>query len=117
VLELEGVGREDLTQELLQEGFAEASPNLRRPEDLLKTGDVLAHLEHAPRRLVQFAQTTPDLADDGGGSIQPLPNGLVGLLDQQSAFLKPLIHLGTHLVKSLAHTGTELGDLLLQQED
>jgi len=42
---------------------------------------------------------------------------LMGLLDQHGAFLEPLIHLGAHLVKPLAHRGAELGNVLLEQED
>ncbi len=61
VLQLVGVGREPVAQEVLEQQLAEAAAGLGRPQRLLELAELLRALDHLPGRLRHLAETVVDL--------------------------------------------------------
>jgi hypothetical protein len=98
--------RQHLCEKLAQKELAEPAAELRRAEDLLERGDVLADLEHLPRRLAEAAEAPLHFADDARGVVEPLAERLVRLLHRFGV-----------LAKTLVDAPDRLRELLVQQPD
>ena len=61
VLQLVGVGREPVAQEVLEQKLAEAAASLRRPQRLLELSELLRARDHLPGCLGHLAEPVVDL--------------------------------------------------------
>ena len=61
VLEVVGVGRQAVAQEILEQQLAEAAAGLRRPQRLLEPAEILGAVDHLGRRLRDLAEPFVDL--------------------------------------------------------
>ena len=69
VLDLVGIGREPVAQQVLEQELTEAAARLGRPERLLEPAEILRALDHLRGRLGHFAEALVDLRRrlTGGG--------------------------------------------------
>ena len=85
VLQVVGVGRQAVAQEVLEQQLAEAAARLRRPQRLLEPAEILGAVDHLGGRLRDLAEPLVDLR-------RRLPGGLEAPVDLRVELAEAAIH-------------------------